>query len=75
MFMTALFFVFSAIAQLTNYNFKMLITFLASLKCLIAAVRDYNEGKYKEAANQLLGTIIIMAICELVFMKAPFKLE
>lgn len=75
MLMTAFFFCLASVAQLTNYNFKMLVTFLACLKPLITAVKGYSEGKYKEVSNQLLFISGIMVICEILFMKVPFSLE
>lgn len=75
MFMSAFFFCLASVAQLTNSNFKMLVTFLVCLKPLISAVKGYSEGKYKEVSNQFVLICGIMVICEIVFMKVPFSLE
>ena len=73
MFMSVLFFAFAAIAQLTSYNFKMLITFAICLKFMVTALRAYNESRIGSAVNNLLIWAVIMAACEWVFTKVPFS--
>lgn len=73
MFMSVLFFALAAIAQLTSYNFKMLITFVICFKFMVTALRAYNESRIGSAVNNLLIWAVIMAACEWVFTRVPFS--
>ena len=74
MFMTVLFFGLGSLAQLSSSHFKMLATFLLTLKFWIKALHDYNDTLFNAALNQLLIVGLITAGCELLFLFVPFGL-
>jgi hypothetical protein len=74
MFTSVLFFGMCALAQLSSGNFKMLVTFGLCLKFLISALRTYNDSNFTWALNNLAICGIIIAGCELLFLKVPFDL-
>ena len=52
----------------------MLVAFGLCLKFLISALRTYNDSNFTWALNNLAICGIIIAGCELLFLKVPFDL-
>jgi hypothetical protein len=73
LFMSLVFFGLVAVAQLFTGNFKMMVTFLLSLKFIIGALRHYSDNRFKECTNCLLGLCGVLGICELLFIRLPFN--
>ena len=72
--MSILFFGLSAVAQLFNYDFKMLISFGICFKFLMSGLRAYSDSKYKHSIDNLLYCGGILTVVELVFLVVPFSL-
>lgn len=73
LFMAIMFFCFIAIAKLFSSNFKMITAFLLSFKLLLNSIYAYNENKFKESSNNLVWASLVIAACELAFIKLPFN--
>ena len=71
--MAIMFFCFIAIAKLFSSNFKMITAFLLSFKLLLNSIYAYNENKFKESSNNLVWASLVIAACELAFIKLPFN--
>lgn len=73
--MSAFFFALVSLAQLFTYNFKMMATFLLSLKFIVTAIHQYSENKFKECCNSLVLASVVIALCEVAFIWMPFSVE
>jgi nitrate reductase NapE component len=67
LFLSLAFFAITSITQISSYGFKMLLVFILTIKWHVGSLQKYNENKFTESSWELLGVILTISICEVVF--------